>query len=57
MSSLDDRILWQRKPIIAAPDFFLVLVLALSVTGLLLGGLLAWELATEPVLLAWANPV
>jgi hypothetical protein len=55
MSSLDDRILWQRKPMIAAPDFFLVL--SLSLTGLLLSGILAWVLATDPVLLAWASPV
>ncbi len=55
MSSLDDRRRAPRKSIAVRHDF--LLVLAVSLSGLLVSAMLAASIATEPVLLAWAYPV
>jgi hypothetical protein len=55
MSSLEDRMHSHREPINASKDFFVILLF--SLTGLVLSGVLAFAVATGPVLLAWSNPV
>lgn len=55
MSSLEDRMHSYREPMNKSNDFFFILLV--SLTGLILSGVLALTLATEPVLLAWSNPI
>jgi len=55
MSNFEDRLDAYRVPMNAAKDY--VAVVAIALAGFLLSAAFAIALASDAVLLAWANPV
>jgi len=55
MSNLEDRLGAYREPMNTARDYSTVVLISLA--GLLLSAAIAVALASDAVLLAWANPV